>query len=357
MKLLWDLRLFSYGYAKRGVGRYCTEMLKKMPFNKQDISITILGDRTKIPDFINEIDADWISYRVGDWKSDLYEIPWIIQNKRIDLFHYWVALGPIWKIGLGAFHRCRTLLTVYDLGVELWNLPHSLAVKKSWFWSVQKRIASSCSHALCISQSTAKEMKTVFPKFQHKTDVIYMPLNSIKIEINNKREKCFIALGGSVHKNLFRVIKAFSIFKATHPEYELVILGEVESEEIPDGMESTIRIEPIEKLSYYLSTCSALVFCSLYEGLGIPPIEALNHCCPLILSDIAPLHETCEDCAFYVDPLDILSIANGMEIISRNVSYWIGKSSEGRSRYGEKSNLSGEKLLKIYRNLSRKESE
>jgi glycosyltransferase involved in cell wall biosynthesis len=357
MNLLWDLRLFSYGYAKRGIGRFCTEMIRKFPFNEHDISITIWGDRSKTPDFLNEIDADWISYRGGDWKTDLYKIPWIIQNRHIDLFHYWVALGPIWKIGLGIFHQCRSLLTIYDLGVELWDIPHSSAVKKSRYWSVQKRIASSCSGALCISQSTAKEMEQVLPNFKNKTDVVYMPLNSVKTEPNNKREKYFIALGGSVHKNCYRVIKAFSIFKTLHPEYKLIIIGKIESEEIPDGMDSIICLEPIEKYSYYLSTCSGLIFCSLYEGLGIPPIEALNHCCPLILSNIAPFHETCEDHAYYVDPLDVQSIANGMEIITKDVSYWMRRSSEGRSKYEAKSSLVGEKLLEIYGKILRKESE
>lgn len=352
MNLLWDLRLFSYGYGQRGVGRFCTEMIRCFPLNRTDLSITIWGDRKKTPDFLNNVNAEWISYADGDWKTDLYKIPWIIQNKNIDLFHYWVALGPIWKIGLGAFHQCKSLITVYDLGVELWNLPHSMAVKKSRYWMVQKMIAAFCNSALCISNSVCEDLKNTIPKFRNNIDVVYMPSEVNKTECDNKREKYFITLGGSLHKNCYRVLKAFSLFKKLYPEYELIVLGEFEQSEIPDNMETVIRFESMVNYEYHLSRCSGLIFCSLYEGLGIPPIEAMKHCCPLILSDIPTLHETCKDLACFVDPLDVQSIANGMEIIIKDVPYWVKKSFDGGCEYEKSSSFAGEKLFNIYTKIT-----
>ena len=68
--------------------------------------------------------------------------------------------------------------------------------------------------------------------------------------------------------------------------------------------------------------CSGLIFCSLYEGLGLPPIEGMNCGCPLLLSDIEPLHETCHDAAVFVNPLDVEEIAEGMMKLASNNGLW-----------------------------------
>jgi glycosyltransferase involved in cell wall biosynthesis len=72
------------------------------------------------------------------------------------------------------------------------------------------------------------------------------------------------------------------------------------------------RVAP-EELVRLLRTAAALVFPSLYEGFGQPPLEAMACATPVVVSDLPPLREVCGDAAVYVDPLDADSIAAGIE--------------------------------------------
>jgi glycosyltransferase involved in cell wall biosynthesis len=58
---------------------------------------------------------------------------------------------------------------------------------------------------------------------------------------------------------------------------------------------------------------SALVFPSLYEGFGIPPLEAMEHGCAVLASDIPPIHEVCGDAAIYFSPYDVGSITSAYQ--------------------------------------------
>ena len=70
---------------------------------------------------------------------------------------------------------------------------------------------------------------------------------------------------------------------------------------------------PRERLIHLYQTASAVVFPSLYEGFGQPPLEAMACGCPVACSNTAALPEVCGDAAVYFDPLDCESIATGIE--------------------------------------------
>jgi glycosyltransferase involved in cell wall biosynthesis len=69
---------------------------------------------------------------------------------------------------------------------------------------------------------------------------------------------------------------------------------------------------PNEHLKYLYKNARLLVFPSLYEGFGLPPLEAMACGCPVVVSNVASLPEVCGDAAYYVDPYNIESIAQGM---------------------------------------------
>ena len=61
-----------------------------------------------------------------------------------------------------------------------------------------------------------------------------------------------------------------------------------------------------------------LVFPSLYEGFGLPPLEAMACGCPAVVSNVASLPEVCGEAAYYVDPYDIDSIAAGIYRVAKD---------------------------------------
>jgi glycosyltransferase involved in cell wall biosynthesis len=225
MRILWDFRLFSLGYRERGVGAYTLAVAGA--FSDMEISseIFILGDEDSVPELTGLKKVRWIQYQCSDWKLDLIKIPLIIKRYKIDIFHYWIALGPLRQIGLGMFHPCTTVATIYDLGTENWDVPFLKSVKKSRYWQIQKELIRSIDKIICISEATSGEVKKMFPSLSQKMEVIY-PVFSFNKERNDaERQKSFITLCGSVHKNAARVVKAFDLFRRKMPDYQLKILG------------------------------------------------------------------------------------------------------------------------------------
>ena len=80
---------------------------------------------------------------------------------------------------------------------------------------------------------------------------------------------------------------------------------------LPEGVESRGHVSLDELVGLY-RTAAALVYPSLYEGFGIPCVEAMACGCPVAASNVASLPEVCGDAAVYFDPLDPESIADGI---------------------------------------------
>jgi glycosyltransferase involved in cell wall biosynthesis len=115
------------------------------------------------------------------------------------------------------------------------------------------------------------------------------------------------------HKNHDRLFAALARLRRDRPELRLVLTGAGhEGKPLPDGAESHGRVADAELVELYRTT-SALVFPSLYEGFGYPPLEAMACGCPVACSDAGSLPEIVGDAAVLFDPLDPEAIAAAVE--------------------------------------------
>ncbi|MEG3084242.1 glycosyltransferase family 1 protein [Sphingomonas sp. PB2P12] len=124
------------------------------------------------------------------------------------------------------------------------------------------------------------------------------------------------------NKNLPRALEAFA--RVARPDDRLVLVGAaVKSfaqngmEEVPPGVILPGRISDAALMGLYRAA-RALVFPSLYEGFGIPPLEMMRFGRPVLAGDIPPVREVCGDAALYVDPMSVDAIAAGMERMLRD---------------------------------------
>jgi glycosyltransferase involved in cell wall biosynthesis len=119
------------------------------------------------------------------------------------------------------------------------------------------------------------------------------------------------------HKNHELLLEAFAAVRRERPELRLVLTGSDHPPGLPDGVTSLGRV-PDERLVELYRGAAALVFPSLYEGFGLPPLEAMACGCPVAVSRVAALPEVCGDAAVYFDPTSAEGIAAGIvEVLDR----------------------------------------
>ena len=128
-----------------------------------------------------------------------------------------------------------------------------------------------------------------------------------------QRPYILVVSSGSPHKNLAGVARAVHLTRAHH--YNLVLVGGRNSEVFREGADqSDTRIRRLgyvsdRELRALYENAACLLYPSLYEGFGLPPLEAMTCGCPVIASNIASLPEVCGDAALYCDPRDPSDIA------------------------------------------------
>ncbi len=179
---------------------------------------------------------------------------------------------------------------------------------------------------LCNSVSTANDLNTFYKVPRNKLFPIKLGFNSKNYyPIKKNRKKFFLIIGRqNPHKNLERVIRAFSLAKLN--EFKLVFVGSFDIRYTPILMkiidELNIShlciwkgwINDYEKL-LLLNECQALIIASLWEGFGLPALEAMACGTPVIASERGALPEVLGDYGYLVNPFNIQSISSAMNAV------------------------------------------
>lgn len=180
---------------------------------------------------------------------------------------------------------------------------------------------------IAVSRSTAHDLYKEIPSSKQKTTVIYEAgsLASTQLVKYNKINKKYLLFVGTLEprKNLARLLKAYSILPDNiKEEYSLVIVGgKGWGKENVESIVENLDIKNYVNILGYLSDkelentykrASLFVMPSLYEGFGLPLVEAMNAGVPLVTSNISSMPEIAGKAAILVDPYDINSIKEGI---------------------------------------------
>ena len=243
-----------------------------------------------VPQLMNSVKAEY-------FLSPLLEAPLFTNIKSIVLAHDLIPLR----------HPSISFLTLYHLTY----IP--LVLKQS------KLI-------LCNSISTANDLNRLYRVPKHKLYPIKLGFNNKKYyPIKKKRKRFFLIIGRhNPHKNLERVIKAFAYAKIF--DYQLVFVGAFDKRYTPSLIklidELNLRhlcvwkgwVDDDEKLSL-LTECHALIIASLWEGFGLPALEAMACATPVIASERGALPEVIGNYGYLVNPFKVESIASAMHAV------------------------------------------
>jgi glycosyltransferase involved in cell wall biosynthesis len=126
------------------------------------------------------------------------------------------------------------------------------------------------------------------------------------------------------HKNHERLLEAFALVRRDRPDLRLVLTGGGDFRGMPDGVEARGQVGVAELVSL-MQRASALVFPSLYEGFGLPPLEAMACGCPVACSNTASLPETVGNAARLFDPRDPSAIADAVVDVLAAPDEWAAR--------------------------------
>ena len=194
-------------------------------------------------------------------------------------------------------------------------------------------ILKRCQRIICISEHTKKDLIEVFKLDPQAIEVVYLgfdrnlffPQPNSNILVKYGLNKYFLYVGDMrFYKNLGRCLEAFN--RLPDKDCQFVITGKKDRFFYPEIERQTKQLEakdriifldyvPTVDLPQLYSAAQSLVFASLYEGFGLPVLEAMACGCPVITSNSTSIPEVGGDAVLYVDPEDVDSIAKAMSNI------------------------------------------
>jgi glycosyltransferase involved in cell wall biosynthesis len=256
-------------------------------------------------------------------------IPWRVRRERVDLFH-----APHYV--LPALTPARTIVTIHDCIHLMFPqyLPNRLghAYARASLWTA----AHKSDRILTVSEASKRDILRFFNVPPEKIVVIYNAIDErfakepdeehlVRTRERYQLNDQFVLYAGNIkpHKNLERLIEAFHRVRGRGLDHlKLLIIGDeisklqtlrraVHRHMLHDHVRF-LGFVPFETLAVLYRLASVFVFPSLYEGFGLPPLEAMASGTPVVTSNLSSLPEVVGDAAVLVDPYDSEAIADGM---------------------------------------------
>jgi glycosyltransferase involved in cell wall biosynthesis len=256
-------------------------------------------------------------------------VPRDLRRERADLFH-----APHYV--LPPLTPCKSVVTIHDC-IHL-RFPQYLPSRLGYtyargsLWMATHR----SNRIMTVSEASKRDILEYFRVPSDKIAVIYNGIDErfsqvpaeedvVRVRERYQLDDPFVLYAGNVkpHKNLERLIEAFYMLRRGEFEnVKLVIIGDEVSKYAAlrhavhrHKLHKHVRFlgfVPHRTLAVLYRLAAVFVFPSLYEGFGLPPLEAMASGTPVITSNVSSLPEVCGDAAFFIDPLQTEAIADAM---------------------------------------------
>ena len=304
-----------------GVSRYTAELVKNLlKIDRENEYYFYAGSchqRQFLQDFFDQIKTNKTTLKLNWITPKLADIFWnklnLFTPTDIDIFH-----ASNWSLPKT---KSKLITTIHDLAFLKYPKtlpPYLVAVHTNYL----QRAKKYADRIITVSQSTKKDLVN-YGISEAKISVIYEAASPIFKPVNPSVTKTkyglakpyFLSVGTlEPRKNITRLIKAYLSIKT---DLQLIIVGKFGWGETYDNHSGIkfIGFVPDEDLVGLYSGAKAFIYPSLYEGFGLPVLEALSCGCSVITSNCSSLPEVGGKAALYVDPENINSISQAMTAV------------------------------------------
>jgi len=282
----------------------------------------------------------------GNWNRLLNTLPAACRNWQADVLHV-TYVGPF-------FVACPTVVSVHDVSFK--HYPKFFSPRDRLLFATLLPLTLRRARAVvAISNHAKKEIVDVFPYLKEKiyvtflaADPMFQPLQSVELLRNVRlrygiRSEYILAVGNlQPRKNLLRLIRAFAFVHRHINDIQLIVVGKahwqssaVYSAVKNFGLENHVVFTgyvPNDDLIVLYSFAKVYVYPSLYEGFGLPILEAMACGVPVVSSNTSSMPEVAGDAALLVDPHQEDQIAKAILKILDNTDLATSLSDKGLRR-------------------------
>jgi glycosyltransferase involved in cell wall biosynthesis len=316
-----------------GVGTYVRNVVRALATLNHDDHFLLIGSHDRLRE-LGELRENFLRVPFAhDSSSPRYYLEFnrIIRRAQCDVVH---VPNTFWRPLLV---NCPYVMTVHDLLLFFQRVRGGKMPR--WF---MRRALHNAARILAVSKFTRNELIRLHGIPPDRIDVAYNAIDdrlagghatdadrqmiAERYQVNYP----FLLYAGNIqpHKNVNRIIEAFSALKAElqkqdqYPDLKLIIIGD-EISKHPDlrrtvvrsGMQNDVRFlgfVPVEVLRIFYDAAKVFVFPSLYEGFGLPPLEAMAHGTPVVTSNVTSLPEVVGQAAITVNPENVFDIMRAL---------------------------------------------
>ncbi len=237
---------------------------------------------------------------------------------------------------------CPYVMTVHDMLDHMSRTRERSGLWRSFHFQMTKRVLAGAARIFAVSNFTRNEIEKLFEIPPDHVEVVYNAIDERFLhghasaadrDLIARRYQVtypFLLYAGRIspHKNVVRMIEAFSALKTelerdqAYPDLKLIIIGDdlsgnpdLRRTVVRSGVQHDVRFlgfVPIEVLRIFYDEAKIFVFPSLYEGFGLPPLEAMVHGTPVVTSNVSSLPEVVGNAAVLVNPENVFEIMRAL---------------------------------------------
>jgi len=265
-----------------------------------------------------------------------------LQRQRCDLVH----IPNLFSVP--RLLPCPFVMTVHDMLEHMSGAREQSGFRRSLYFQMTKRVLAGAARIFAVSNFTRNEIEKLFDIPSDRVEVVYNAIDERFLhghasaadrDLIARRYQVtypFLLYAGRIspHKNVVRMIEAFSALKTelekdqAYPDLKLIIIGDdlsgnpdLRRTVVRSGVQNDVRFLgfiPIEVLRIFYDQAKIFVFPSLYEGFGLPPLEAMVHGTPVVTSNVSSLPEVVGNAAVLVNPENVFEIMRALHRVLRD---------------------------------------